>query len=62
MRRVVSNTTPLIALSKISMLELLKDMYGEIMIPPGVFDEYENGRDKAFYVDIAGLHWIKRRK
>ena len=39
MRRVVVNTTPLIALSEIGKLNILKDMYGEISIPKAVYDE-----------------------
>lgn len=59
MRKVVSNTTPLIALSKISKTELLKSIYGEIIIAKGVFEEYESGKDKDFYTDLSGLKWIK---
>ena len=36
MRKVVVNTTPLIALSHVGQLELLKRMYDEITIPAGV--------------------------
>lgn len=39
MRRVVVNTTPLIALSEIGKLNILKDMYGEVSIPKAVYDE-----------------------
>jgi len=37
MRKVVSNTTPLISLLKLSKLELLKELYKEISIPFAVF-------------------------
>ena len=33
MRRVVVNTTPLIALSHVEQLDILKKLYGEIIIP-----------------------------
>lgn len=36
---VVSDTTPLITLMKISKLDLLKDLFGEILIPEAVFNE-----------------------
>lgn len=36
MRKVVVNTTPLIALSHVGQLELLKRMYDEITIPAGI--------------------------
>lgn len=39
--RVVSNTSPLILLSKIERLELLIQLYGEILVPPAVFAEIE---------------------
>ncbi len=36
---VVSDTTPLIALMKIGRLELLRELFGEILIPGGVYRE-----------------------
>ena len=39
MRKVIANTTPIIALADIGHLELLHDLYGEITIPTAVFDE-----------------------
>ncbi|MBQ9031493.1 MAG: DUF3368 domain-containing protein [Parasporobacterium sp.] len=39
MRKVVVNTTPIIALSDIGYLHLLKKLYGEIIIPQAVYDE-----------------------
>ncbi len=36
---VVANSTPLIALSKVGKLDLLKEIFGEIVIPQGVYDE-----------------------
>lgn len=39
MRRVIVNSTPLIALSKAEHLELLRDMYEEVYIPGAVFRE-----------------------
>ena len=39
MRKVVSNTTPLIALADIGQLELFHRLYGEILIPEAVFNE-----------------------
>lgn len=62
MRKVVSNTTPLIALSKISKIELLKLIYHEIIIPVGVVEEYERGKSKEFYGDISKFDWIKVKK
>lgn len=39
MRKIVSNSTPLIALEKIGKLDLLKSIYGEITIPYAVYEE-----------------------
>ena len=39
MRKVVVNTTPLIALSHVGQLDILKKLYGEIIIPEAVYRE-----------------------
>jgi predicted nucleic acid-binding protein len=39
MRKIVINSTPLIALSAIGKLDLLKLLYGKLYIPYGVFEE-----------------------
>ena len=39
MRKVIVNSTPIIALSEIGRLRILKDLYGEITIPNAVRDE-----------------------
>ena len=45
MRKVIANTTPLIALANIDQLELLHKLYGTIIIPQAVMDEkYGNDR------------------
>jgi len=59
MPRVVSDTTPLISLLKISQLDLLQRLYGEILIPKAVFNEVEAGKGKHFYTDFLKLPWIK---
>lgn len=59
MRKVVVNSTPIIALCKTGHLELLKAMYGEINIPEAVYrevsaknDEIKNQLDAASWVHI----------
>ncbi len=37
--KIVSNSSPLINLSKIDRLDLLQKLYGQIIIPNGVFEE-----------------------
>jgi uncharacterized protein len=59
MLKVISNTTPLISLLKIGKLSLLHEIYGEIIVPNGVFDELEDGKSKPYYQNISKLDWIK---
>jgi len=62
MRKVVSNTTPLISLLSIGKLTLLKELYGHIIVPYAVFMEIEQGKDKAFYADLSKIDWIEIKK
>lgn len=59
MLKIVSNTTPIIALLKIDKLILLKELYGEIIIPKAVYDEINEGKDKTYYADLQQIDWIK---
>lgn len=50
---VVSDTTPLISLMKVSLLDLLKTLFGEILIPEAVFRELttnENFHEEALRI------------
>ena len=58
MRKVISNTTPIISLLKINQLHLLEVLYNTIIIPEAVWQEVEAGKDKAFYTDLAALSWV----
>jgi predicted nucleic acid-binding protein len=62
MLKVVSNTTPIISLLKIDKLHILKDLYGEILIPQEVFNEIEAGKSKEFYVNLSKIDWITIEK
>ncbi|MFT4202855.1 MAG: hypothetical protein QM610_02980 [Chitinophagaceae bacterium] len=62
MPKIVSNTTPVISLLKIGKLHLLKDFYGEILVPQEVFNEIEAGQNKEFYTDLSKIEWIKIEK
>ena len=59
MLKVVSNTTPLLSLIKISKLNLLKELYTQVIIPEAVFEEMEQGKHKKYYTDIKKAEWIK---
>ena len=57
MRKVVMNTTPLIALADIGQLELLHQLYGEILIPGAVMDEIKSEPAQTL---ITNASWIKK--
>ena len=54
---VVSNTTPLINLAGVGLLELLPDLYGAVTVAKLVIDEY---RAKASHTDpdLRSLTWL----
>jgi len=56
---VVANSTPLIALSKIGQLKLLKDYFNQIFIPKEVFDEVvTRGGDLFGSKEVREADWI----
>lgn len=57
--KVVSNTTPIISLLKISRLDILQSLYQVILIPKAVYDEIESGKNKEYYRDLSTIDWIK---
>jgi predicted nucleic acid-binding protein len=54
---VVSNTTPLINLVGVGLLDLLPQLYGTILVPESVRDEYNAGK-RASDPNIEGLSWL----
>lgn len=62
MRKVIVNSTPLIALAKANHLELLRKMYGKIMIPDAVYREVTEKHDIAAQRIEAAKEWIEIRK
>jgi predicted nucleic acid-binding protein len=62
MRKVVSNTTPVLSLLKLNKLSLLRDLYDEVIIPEAVFKEIENGKEKPYYEDLSKIKWLSIRK
>jgi predicted nucleic acid-binding protein len=57
--KVVSNTTPILSLLKIDKLDLLRTVYGSIIVPQAVYREIETGKDKDYYADLDKIDWIK---
>lgn len=49
---IVADTTPIISLIKIGMLELYKSMYGEVIIPEAVFNELVSNSSMSNEADI----------
>jgi uncharacterized protein len=59
--KVISNSTPLIALAKINKLTLLREYFGEIHIPEEVYDEVvRRGSNMAGSAEVASCKWIVR--
>ena len=59
MRKVIVNSTPLIALGKTGKLDLLRKMYKNITIPKAVFDEVTKKND-IVKKEIIDADWNNR--
>ena len=63
MRKVVVNTTPLIALSHVGYLGILRELYGEIIIPEAVYRELSVKEESVCKKMVdASLEWIQVMK
>lgn len=62
MRRVIVNSTPIILLSNINQLKLLKQLYETITIPQAVYDEVTAKPDSACQNLKNHFDWIKVEK
>ena len=59
MRKVIVNSTPLIALCHVNQLPVLKQLYGEITIPKAVYDEISVKEDSVWKKNVdESLDWI----
>ena len=59
-RLVVSNSSPLIHLARIGRPSLLRQLFGEIAIPPAVYREVVvEGRGRPGSEQVASASWIK---
>ena len=59
MRKIISNTTPILSLLKIGKLSLLKELYEKVIVPTAVYIEIENGKEKPYYQDLTQIDWIE---
>ena len=57
MRKVIVNSTPLIALCKVNQLDLLRRLYGEITVPKAVFEEVTKKNDLV-RKEVTVASWI----
>jgi len=59
---VVADASPLIAMARIGRLDLLRSVFGRLLVPGAVWREVvEGGGDKAGAADVAAADWIERR-
>ena len=69
MPKVIVNSTPLIALSKVGRLDILRQMYGRVTVPGAVFQEVTVKNDTvrkeildSEWIDIEAVPDLKDRK
>ena len=59
---VVSNTSPLINLAQIGMLDLLQKLYGEIYVPDAVWQEVViQGKGQPGATELVKSYWVHRQ-
>ena len=60
---VITNSSPLIALSRINCLRILEEQFGEVYIPEAVYREVViQGKGKVGSKEVEEASWIRRRK
>jgi predicted nucleic acid-binding protein len=58
--KAIVNSTPIISLSVLGKLDLLKSVFTEVIVPKAVFDEvFAKGSDKIGSKELASTTWIK---
>ena len=59
---VVADSTPLIALARVGRLELLRDVFGRVIVPDAVWREtVQDGQGQSGASEISAASWIERR-
>lgn len=60
---VVSDTSPLINLAVVGALNLLHELYGQIIVPQAVYDEIVvQGKGQAGSEELENLEWVEVKK
>ena len=69
MRKVIVNSTPVISLCKVGLLDLLRKQYGEVTIPEAVFKEVSRKNDdvkkqlsEADWIHVESIEETKSKK
>jgi predicted nucleic acid-binding protein len=58
--KVVVNATPLIALSLINQLELLNELFDEVLVPSAMYQEVViQGAGQPGAAELASITWIQ---
>ena len=55
---IVSNSGPLISLARIDRLDLLPELFGNVVVPTAVFQELTRGLDRPGASAIRGAEWL----
>lgn len=59
---IIADSSPLIALTRINQLEILQDLYAEVLVPPAVWEEITlRGIDRPGAYEISKTSWIKQK-
>jgi uncharacterized protein len=56
---VILNNTPLVALWSVGQLPLLRDLYGEVIIPQAVYEEFVATERSVRQTALDEAPWIK---
>ncbi|MBQ7199285.1 MAG: DUF3368 domain-containing protein [Selenomonadaceae bacterium] len=59
MSKAITNTSPLITLSKMGRLKILRDVYDEVIIPKAVLEEIKAKNDFVAKDVVNNLDWLK---
>jgi predicted nucleic acid-binding protein len=60
---VVADASPLIAMSRVGRLDLLREVFGQLLVPEAVWIELTgSGIERAGSSEIAAATWIERRE
>ena len=63
MPEVIANTSPLQYLFQLGLLDLLPELYAEVVVPEGVILELRSGVERGVSLpDLDSLSWLRIRK